>query len=175
MTKLVVLSDNLPRRQILMSVGAGALVASCGSAASNPTVPSDGGGLSDAGPSDASDASDAGESVCSPTSTTVGAVSDFPLMTWTIFPMDRLIVGHDAGGLFAYSTVCTHYACLINLDDPSTGHATCPCHGSQYDGNGHVLVGPAITSLYHYALAICDGMVTVDKRRVIARTTRLPV
>src|SRR5262249_960714 len=39
--------------------------------------------------------------------TQIGSVSDFALGHWTLLMSHSVIVGHDAGGLFAFSAVCT--------------------------------------------------------------------
>lgn len=49
------------------------------------------------------------------------------------------IVARDAGGIFAYSNVCTHGGCTIPT--PSSGTSECPCHLSTYDATGTLLRG----------------------------------
>ncbi len=180
MTKLFVLNNDLPRRQILMSAGAGTLFVACGGAMNNATstgdMTADGAVGSDAGqsPTDGGNAVDAGMA-CTPLSLVLGAVTDFPPTTWTMFSSHRLIVGHDDGGLFAYSNICLHQGCLVRLTDPTTGDAYCPCHGSEFDGNGGIVRGPVRVPMDHYALDVCDGMVTVDRSMVVDPSTRVAV
>jgi glycine/D-amino acid oxidase-like deaminating enzyme/nitrite reductase/ring-hydroxylating ferredoxin subunit len=52
----------------------------------------------------------------------------------------------DSGRLRGVSAVCTHLGCIVRWND---GDRTwdCPCHGSRYDQDGHVLNGPAIEDL----------------------------
>jgi glycine/D-amino acid oxidase-like deaminating enzyme/nitrite reductase/ring-hydroxylating ferredoxin subunit len=59
----------------------------------------------------------------------------------------KLAVSRDAEGrLHVCSAVCTHLGCHVHWN--STEQCwDCPCHGSQFDRNGAVLAGPAITSL----------------------------
>jgi nitrite reductase/ring-hydroxylating ferredoxin subunit len=86
-----------------------------------------------------------------------------------------VIIGHDSGGLFAYSATCTHHGCsLANDIDRSTGDVTCSCHGWQFDGNGACSTEPS-KPLVHYALTVCDGFVYVDTGTTVAATTRTPV
>ena len=55
----------------------------------------------------------------------------------------------QVGGILAYSKICTHVGCPINLWEQQTHHLLCPCHQSTYDlGNSGVVVfGPAGRSL----------------------------
>ncbi len=105
----------------------------------------------------------------------VGELALFAVGTWTRLTARSLIVGRDAAGLFAYSARCTHQNCLIDAPAAGTGRATCSCHGSQFDGNGHVLTGPARVDLDHYLVAVCAGRVRVDAEQVVAVTARTPV
>jgi cytochrome b6-f complex iron-sulfur subunit len=43
--------------------------------------------------------------------------------------------------LFALSSNCTHRDCRLNAEADHSFH--CPCHGSNFDPNGHVTEGPA--------------------------------
>jgi ubiquinol-cytochrome c reductase iron-sulfur subunit len=72
-------------------------------------------------------------------------------------PVDQLrlpreLAGYDAGGILAYSKICTHAGCAISLyraplfqpDEPRPA-LVCPCHYSTFDvaDGGTVLFGPA--------------------------------
>ena len=65
---------------------------------------------------------------------------------------------------------------------PSTttaGTSTCPCHGSQYNGNGDVTHGPAPASLNHFAISFtgtgADALVVVDVNTIETdRSRRFP-
>jgi Rieske Fe-S protein len=123
---------------------------------------------------DAAPPDDAGDEtvVCQTSGQDVGAVADFAVGTWK--EVGTLIVGHDSKGIFAFSAVCTHAGCIVN--PPSKNGSTfCPCHGSQFDGNGSVLVGPAFSPLEHYAVEICNGNVLVDTSSVVSASSRTPV
>jgi ubiquinol-cytochrome c reductase iron-sulfur subunit len=72
-------------------------------------------------------------------------------------PPDQLalpadLAGYDAGGIVAYSKICTHAGCAVSMyrvplfapDEPSPA-LVCPCHYSTFDPKtgGTVLFGPA--------------------------------
>ena len=124
---------------------------------------------------DTSDAGgDAGNDVtsCGGIGGRVGAVGDFPLGTWTL--KGAVIVAQDAGGLFAFSAQCTHLGCSVGAPS-ANGTSVCPCHGSEFDGNGNVVVGPATAPLPHYAVTVCEGNVYVSAKKSIDPSTRTPV
>jgi len=111
---------------------------------------------------------------CTPGVTRLGTVTTFALNTWHLLTSLRVIVAHDAGGLYAYSAVCTHSGCVV--DPPSsTGVAYCACHGSRFNGNGAVLTGPAGTPLVHYQVTICAGIAYVNRARTVTAATRTPI
>ena len=59
----------------------------------------------------------------------------------------------------ALSATCTHEACTI------TGFAgqryVCPCHGSNFDLSGAVLMGPASRALRQYPTAFANNVLTI--------------
>jgi Rieske Fe-S protein len=62
-----------------------------------------------------------------------------------------ILVVRDAARRFhALSMQCTHEGCPVRA--PVHGVITCPCHGSQYDLQGHVRRGPAQLPLARYAV-----------------------
>lgn len=71
-----------------------------------------------------------------------------------------LIVRKSATEYVALSMLCTHLGCTINA--PVDQVATCPCHGSQFDLSGRVLVGPAPRNLARYATTYDAGSRTVE-------------
>jgi Rieske Fe-S protein len=56
---------------------------------------------------------------------------------------DKVGVYRDAeGALHAVSAVCTHRGCVVDWNAVELSW-DCPCHGSRFDCDGHVLQGPA--------------------------------
>jgi glycine/D-amino acid oxidase-like deaminating enzyme/nitrite reductase/ring-hydroxylating ferredoxin subunit len=65
-------------------------------------------------------------------------------------------VYRDLGGnLHAVSPICTHLRCVLRWNNAETSW-DCPCDGSRFDADGHVLQGPAVKDLR-----------TVDLRTVV--------
>jgi Rieske Fe-S protein len=153
----------MTRRAVLATLAAAALTA-----CSSTTVVT---AAKDSGVDTTDDAGtdDAGTATCTPSGTSAGALASFTQGTWKA--VGAFIVGHDAGGLFAFSTRCTHQGCTIGAPS-SSGATTCPCHGARFDGNGAVVQGPARTPLPHFALTVCDGKVYVDETSEVASATR---
>ncbi|MBI4260813.1 MAG: Rieske 2Fe-2S domain-containing protein [Actinobacteria bacterium] len=58
--------------------------------------------------------------------------------------------GED-GSLHALSSRCTHMGCTVGWNDAERTW-DCPCHGSKYDRDGHVVRGPAEKDLSPVAL-----------------------
>jgi|TARA_Y100000816_G_C25989421_1_gene516764 cytochrome b6-f complex iron-sulfur subunit len=58
--------------------------------------------------------------------------------------MKTIVRRQSENEVVAISLVCTHLGCTVNRIE--TGFL-CPCHGSQYDGDGNVVGGPAPSTL----------------------------
>jgi len=80
----------------------------------------------------------------------------------------------DSGGIYAISASCLHLGGHINPTQTGFG---CPCHGSQYDLNGTVTVGPAAVGaiLQHYQVteATPGGALMIHPGTPVSATTRL--
>jgi len=71
-----------------------------------------------------------------------------------------LLVAHAGATSFvAVTATCTHQGCTINGVTNDT--YVCPCHGSTFDFNGRVLVGPATAPLRQFATQFADGILTI--------------
>jgi Rieske Fe-S protein len=53
-----------------------------------------------------------------------------------------LLLRHDDGGWQAITAHCTHRGCVVDWN-ASASEWQCPCHGSRYGADGHVVKGPA--------------------------------
>jgi len=62
-----------------------------------------------------------------------------------------VITQPSAGTVAAVSALCTHQGCKVLLQKKQLN---CPCHGSQFDLTGKVLVGPANTPLPPVAVKV---------------------
>ena len=55
----------------------------------------------------------------------------------------RIAIYKDTDGrLHTHSAICTHMGCTVGWNDKDKTW-DCPCHGSRYDKDGHVIRGPA--------------------------------
>src|SRR6516164_10135720 len=68
-----------------------------------------------------------------------------------------------ADGVVAYSAVCTHQACPVNMWSKDRDAFVCSCHGSIFDPKNaaEVIGGPAPRPLAALGLQLKDGVVTV--------------
>jgi cytochrome b6-f complex iron-sulfur subunit len=66
-----------------------------------------------------------------------------------LIPEAKTFVFHLGNNDFrAFTSVCTHEGC--DVDTFASGRIRCPCHGSQYDIAGQVVVGPATMALRRF-------------------------
>lgn len=80
----------------------------------------------------------------------------------------------DGSGIFAVSASCLHLGGRIQ---PGSAGFSCACHGSRYDLNGTVTVGPAPVGavLDHFEVreASAGGALLIDTSKKVAAGTRL--
>jgi len=63
----------------------------------------------------------------------------------------QLLVDRSSDTQFnAFTSICTHAGCTVNGYDSSNNQFVCPCHGSRFDANGHVVQGPASAALQQF-------------------------
>lgn len=126
----------------------------------------------------------------SPTTVKLGPPAEFP-DGLKFLPDERLLVFREGNTFHAISAVCTHLGCTVraeplpNAQTVTDGEATvklthrflCPCHGSQYRGDGANVAGPAPKPLAWFRLSIApdDGQLVVDLADQVDRDFRLTV
>jgi len=82
-----------------------------------------------------------------PGTATTGAplatVAEIPVGGGQVFPAEQVVLVRPTGDdILAYSSVCTHAACMLTV--VSAERLRCPCHRSLFDtADGSVLSGPA--------------------------------
>ena len=88
-----------------------------------------------------------------------------------------VILGRDAGGLFAMSSICTHAGCdMVSAGTISSSDVSCLCHGSVFDASGNPTAGPASTPLQHFAVTIAkDGTFSVNTGSTVSASTRAAI
>ncbi len=98
--------------------------------------------------------------------TEVGKVEDFAQGTGTVVSVDDkpvIIVNTKAGGLKAFSAICTHLGCIVSSDQKKNV-IHCPCHDGLFNPvTGAVVSGPPPRALPAYELAVKDGQVLIGK------------
>lgn len=77
--------------------------------------------------------------------------------------MEEEVRKASADGIVAYSAVCTHQGCPVNMWKDDVKALFCSCHGSQFDpkAGAKVVFGPAPRRLAMLPLKIEDGVLVV--------------
>ena len=125
-----------------------------------------------------------------PTTVKLGPPAEFP-DGLKFLPDQRLFVFREGKTFHAISAVCTHLGCTVRaeaLPRPEettvegqslrlTHRFLCPCHGSQYAGDGGNVSGPAPRPLTWYQLSVApdDGQLVVDLAAPVEPDFRLTV
>ena len=72
----------------------------------------------------------------------------------------RLASANDIASFSAVSAKCTHQGGTLGYDN-SIGKYVCPNHGSQFNANGTVALGPAATALKTYTITLSGTTLNV--------------
>ena len=98
--------------------------------------------------------------------TMVGEVGDFPVGTGKVVAVNDkpvIIVNTAAGGVKAFSAICTHLGCIVEWDKKK-GVIHSPCHDGLFNPvTGAVIGGPPPRPIPPYELATKEGKVYVGK------------
>jgi Rieske Fe-S protein len=66
----------------------------------------------------------------------------------------------ESGGYAAISPICTHLECTVEVNGD---RLVCPCHGSTFDREGLVLLGPAERPLRRFPARVRgEGVLVID-------------
>lgn len=85
----------------------------------------------------------------------IGTVKDFPADGISEkFTKDDFFVIRHQGKLFAASTACPHMGHALKLDPQDATRILCGSHGSTFDGEGLVQVGPASSGLVRLGITL---------------------
>lgn len=84
-------------------------------------------------------------------------VAELPVGGGQVFAAERVVLVRPAEDeILAYSSVCTHAACMLTV--VSAERLRCPCHRSLFDtADGSVLSGPAPRPLQARDIVVEDG------------------
>lgn len=106
-----------------------------------------------------------------------GNVSALAVDSIASVPNAPAIVGRDAAGVYAMTSICTHQGCDMNVDGTITSSGVlCQCHGSRFDLQGNPVSGPANTPLEHYAVTVdATGEITIHGGTTATEITRTAV
>ena len=100
---------------------------------------------------------------------TAGKVEDFPAGSVTHISNGRFYLSRlPDGGFLAIYQRCTHLGCSVPWDQAQNAFI-CPCHNSQFTGDGGLVNPPAPRPLDLFPVAIEDGQVVVDTSTIISR------
>ena len=91
----------------------------------------------------------------------LGSAREIPVGGGKIFDAERVVVTQPARGRYrAFSAVCTHVGCLLNV--VADGTVDCPCHGSRFRiTNGAVVTGPAPRPLPKKPITVVRGTIVL--------------
>jgi cytochrome b6-f complex iron-sulfur subunit len=71
-----------------------------------------------------------------------------------------LVTRTGATTFIALTAQCTHEACVVSSITGQT--FVCPCHGSEFDTSGRVVLGPASVSLRQFQTQFVNDVLTIS-------------
>ena len=79
-----------------------------------------------------------------PTEFALGLAENYRPGSSTTFPEVPAVLIHNDSGFTAFSLVCTHLGCTVEVQ---FDEFACPCHGSRFNSKGYPVKGPATVPL----------------------------
>ncbi|HXN32541.1 MAG TPA: Rieske (2Fe-2S) protein [Polyangiaceae bacterium] len=106
-----------------------------------------------------------------------GNVAQLPVGSLRAVGNAPTCIARDAGGVYSMTLTCTHTGCDMGANGSVSPEGLfCGCHGSEFDVNGNVVVGPARYPLDHFAVSVdAGGNLTIHGDEVVGATERLTV
>lgn len=159
-----------PTRRVLLTgvaaVGAGGLIAACGSSGGSGAAGSASRRPSPLTSGETESASPNGERTGKSTRTTDGGAAavptkDVPVGGGVVLKAQKVVVTQPTAGSFkAFSAVCTHQGCIVAR--VADKQIQCDCHGSRYSiADGSVEQGPATQPLPTQSASVQGGGVVL--------------
>jgi len=71
-----------------------------------------------------------------------------------------LVARTSASQFVAVTANCTHDACVVS--NATLSSYVCPCHGSEFDTSGRVIVGPAVTPLRQFQTQFSNNVLIIS-------------
>jgi nitrite reductase/ring-hydroxylating ferredoxin subunit len=106
-----------------------------------------------------------------------GNVTDVRVGALQVVDGENVFLARDSKGLYAMTRICTHQGQLVTI--LAIGPATvlhCYGHGSEFDTNGTVVIGPATRPLEHLRVDLAtDGSITIQGDQFVTADTRTPI
>ena len=100
--------------------------------------------------------------------TLAGDVEEFPLNNGKVVLVNNqpvMVVNTEAGGIKAFSAVCTHLGCITYWHE-ARQVIQCPCHDGRFNPlSGAVISGPPPVPLAAYELEVMGGQVYVGQAK----------
>jgi cytochrome b6-f complex iron-sulfur subunit/menaquinol-cytochrome c reductase iron-sulfur subunit len=96
------------------------------------------------------------------------AIVDDRRDAWTVergVELGSVWVVKNGDSITAYSAVCPHLGCSVNIAAEAGAGFACPCHTSAFDRDGKRKSGPSPRDLDVLATRVEEGFVAVDFRR----------
>ncbi len=89
-----------------------------------------------------------------------GAYSELKNEGGFVVVSGTIIANTDGSNYVALASTCTHQGCTVGYS-VQNNNFPCPCHGSVFNANGSVAVGPATSPLKQYTVTKAGNILTI--------------